>query len=231
MEQIIIFMILVGCGYFFGSRAEKKHYISIIEREKSFLSMKESCPDATQLINLRIETSSITKGAKKQIGSIEVLAYGTAIFFSSFILFWDYLWILPQTTSHLNLRRISSTTFPWSIFRQPNPMIHGWKNYSSSRISSVNAQTSRFPFRYISINLIPLMPWPCQGGHILLFQGLLDILKTENSLSFVIGHELGHFKNRDHLRGLGRGIVLTALSATFTGANSNLTSLLPRPLS
>jgi uncharacterized protein YbjQ (UPF0145 family) len=42
--------------------------------------MKEACPDADQVINLRLETSSISKGKKKQVGSVEVLAYGTAIY-------------------------------------------------------------------------------------------------------------------------------------------------------
>jgi uncharacterized protein YbjQ (UPF0145 family) len=31
------------------------------------------------IVNLRVETSSISKGRKKKIGSTEVLAYGTAI--------------------------------------------------------------------------------------------------------------------------------------------------------
>lgn len=143
--EFIIFITLLSMGYFFGNYAEKKHYQSIIEREKLYmhlpatsskkpigqlppvrdsklvtgsvvisidyfkriaaglrnffggsiasyetlvdrarreaiLRMKESCPNATQLINLRIETSSITKGAKQQIGSVEVLAYGTAVY-------------------------------------------------------------------------------------------------------------------------------------------------------
>lgn len=146
MEQLIIFAILISLGYFFGRRAEKNHYKSILEREKQWLRlptssskyvmgdsrgidhcdlangsmvvsvdyfkrvlaglrnffggnvrsyetlidrarreavlrMKESCPDADQIINLRLETSSITKGNRKQIGSVEVLAYGTAIYF------------------------------------------------------------------------------------------------------------------------------------------------------
>ena len=34
MEQIIIVAILVTLGYFFGRRAEKKHFKSLIEREK-----------------------------------------------------------------------------------------------------------------------------------------------------------------------------------------------------
>lgn len=146
MEQLIIFLILIALGYFFGHHAEKKHYQSILEREKQWLRlptssskyvmaddrevnrchlvngsmvvsvdyfkrilaklrnffggnvrsyetlidrarreavlrMKESCPEADQVINLRLETSSITKGRGKQIGSVEVLAYGTAVYF------------------------------------------------------------------------------------------------------------------------------------------------------
>lgn len=143
--ELILFVTMLATGYFFGRYAEKKHYQSILEREKLYLHlpttsskrpmgilppvrncklvsgsvvisvdyfkrilaglhnffggqvsayetlvdrarreailrMKESCPNATQLINLRIETSSISKGAKQQIGSVEVLAYGTAIY-------------------------------------------------------------------------------------------------------------------------------------------------------
>ena len=50
-------------------------------RREAVLRMKESCPEADLVINLRLETSSITKGRGKQIGSVEVLAYGTAIYF------------------------------------------------------------------------------------------------------------------------------------------------------
>lgn len=64
------------------------------------------------------------------------------------------------------------------------------------------------------------------GGHIVVFTGLLDMMETENGLSFILAHELGHFKNRDHLRGLGRGLVLMAMATTFTGPNSSLTRLL-----
>ena len=146
MEQLIIFIVLVALGYFFGRSIEKKHYKSILEREKEMLQMpttsnksiigndmeparcslvsgsvvisvdyfkrilaglrnifggnvqsyetlvdrarreavlrmKESCPDADYVLNLRLETSSIFKGKRKQVGSVEVLAYGTAVYF------------------------------------------------------------------------------------------------------------------------------------------------------
>ena len=55
------------------------------------------------------------------------------------------------------------------------------------------------------------------GGLIVVTQGLLDEVESENELAFVLGHELGHFRNRDHLRALGRGVVLTLFFAVITG--------------
>jgi Zn-dependent protease with chaperone function len=55
------------------------------------------------------------------------------------------------------------------------------------------------------------------GGLIIVTQGLLDQVESENELAFVLGHELGHFKNRDHLRALGRGLVLSVFFAVVTG--------------
>ena len=63
------------------------------------------------------------------------------------------------------------------------------------------------------------------GGRIFVFSGLLDKVSSENGLSFVLAHELAHFKNRDHLRGIGRGIVFTAVAALLTSAGSDLTQL------
>jgi Zn-dependent protease with chaperone function len=55
------------------------------------------------------------------------------------------------------------------------------------------------------------------GGLIIVTQGMLDQVESENELAFVLGHELGHFKNRDHLRALGRGIVISLFFAVITG--------------
>jgi len=55
------------------------------------------------------------------------------------------------------------------------------------------------------------------GGLIIVTQGLLDQVASENELAFVLGHELGHFKNRDHLRALGRGIIMSLVFVTITG--------------
>lgn len=57
------------------------------------------------------------------------------------------------------------------------------------------------------------------GGLIIVTQGLLDQVESENELAFVLGHELGHFRNRDHLRALGRGAVLSLVFAVATGGD------------
>ena len=66
------------------------------------------------------------------------------------------------------------------------------------------------------------------GGHIVVLSGLIDELGSENELSFILAHELGHFANRDHLKGLGRGLVLTAISAMLMGVDNGLTEFLLR---
>ncbi len=143
--QLVIFVILLSAGYFFGRRAEKKHYQSIFAREeelrhvvvlsirfpppgklsldtslvcgnvvvsvdyfKTFVSglrnlvggnmtayeslldrarreailrMQQQAADlgATTVINLKFETSRISGNAGQGLGSVEVLAYGTAL--------------------------------------------------------------------------------------------------------------------------------------------------------
>lgn len=58
------------------------------------------------------------------------------------------------------------------------------------------------------------------GRHILIFSELLKAVKSENELAMTLAHELGHFAHRDHLRGLGRGLVLVFISGVLFGVDS-----------
>jgi Zn-dependent protease with chaperone function len=68
------------------------------------------------------------------------------------------------------------------------------------------------------------------GGTIGVTTGLLDQFKEEVELGFVIGHELGHFKNRDHLRSLGRAVGMGVVTAVVFGGEMGdvtVTRLIP----
>ena len=59
------------------------------------------------------------------------------------------------------------------------------------------------------------------GGKIVVFSGLVDRLESENELLMVLGHELGHYAQRDHLRGLGRGLGVVLLTTLLFGLDSS----------
>jgi Zn-dependent protease with chaperone function len=63
------------------------------------------------------------------------------------------------------------------------------------------------------------------GGTIGVTTALLDVLEEDVELAFVIGHELGHFYNRDHLRGMGRAIGVGLTYAILFGGEMGVKSL------
>jgi uncharacterized protein YbjQ (UPF0145 family) len=65
---------------FFGGRVTAYETLLDRARREAILRMKEDAADAAEIINIRIETSSITKSASQHVGAVEVLAYGTAIY-------------------------------------------------------------------------------------------------------------------------------------------------------
>ncbi len=64
---------------------EIQSYASLIDRARreAILRMKESAPDADAYLNMRLQTSSISSSTGREaIGTVEVLAYATAVKFA-----------------------------------------------------------------------------------------------------------------------------------------------------
>lgn len=91
-------------------------------------------------------------------------------------------------------------------------------------VDELNKNCTKLPVKFkvyaVPDEMINAMALP--GGTILVFGGLLDIMESENALMMVLGHELGHFNNRDHLKGIGRSLVLIVLSSMLMGPNNML---------
>ena len=64
-----------------GGRVSSYETLIDRARREAILRMKEqaAAKGANYVFNVKMETSSISKGQRDSIGSVEVLAYGTAI--------------------------------------------------------------------------------------------------------------------------------------------------------
>ena len=59
------------------------------------------------------------------------------------------------------------------------------------------------------------------GGHVFVFQGLLDRMNSENALSMVLAHEIAHIKHRDPIVAAGRGIAVSVALLCLVGAGDS----------
>lgn len=81
-------------------------------------------------------------------------------------------------------------------------------------------QNRDYQLLYIPDNTVNALALP--GDRIVIYQGLLAEVESENELMMVLGHELGHFAHRDHLRQLGRGILTQLVLTSLFGDTSGL---------
>lgn len=88
------------------------------------------------------------------------------------------------------------------------------------RCAGIAVPTSLFVNESERINAVAI-----PGGDIIVYRGLIDSLSSQNGLDFVLAHELGHFKHRDHLRSMGRGIVLITGLSLLSGGNSSVLNM------
>ncbi len=77
------------------------------------------------------------------------------------------------------------------------------------------------PYRLIVINQPTPNAFAFPGGTIGVTTGLMEALEEDLAVAFVLGHELGHYYNRDHLQGLGRAIGFRIVLAILFGAGSD----------
>jgi beta-barrel assembly-enhancing protease len=76
---------------------------------------------------------------------------------------------------------------------------------------------SPYAFRLYEVDAAEPNALALPGGAIVVTSALLESAESENELAFVLAHEIGHFAARDHIRGLGRGLILGLLLQAFGG--------------
>ena len=94
-----------------------------------------------------------------------------------------------------------------------------------------NASLPKFNYaaRIEDSPLVNAMALP--AGNIMVYSALLKQVRSKNELAMVLAHELGHFAHRDHLRGMGRGLVFLLLSSATLGADSQVSKFIATSIS
>jgi len=67
------------------------------------------------------------------------------------------------------------------------------------------------------------------GGHVFFFQGLIDLMPSENALAMVMAHEIAHEVHRDPISGLGGGVAASLVVSSLVGASGPLSQLVDFP--
>jgi predicted Zn-dependent protease len=81
------------------------------------------------------------------------------------------------------------------------------------------ARLPPYDFRLVVVDDPQINAMALPGGTIVLFSGLLESVRSDNELFFVLGHEMGHFAERAHLRALGRALIFTLIQVVLFGAD------------
>jgi len=135
--------------------------------------------------------------------------------------------IVPRlpVTFEKSMGRIFLKKFRITETDQQNPRLQNILNRLSGGMEGqgLNYKVHVVPSKKFNASALP-------GGNILLFSGLLDQVDSDREIAFVLAHELGHYAARDHLRGLGRGLVFLFMSVSIAGNDSALTGFIGNSL-
>lgn len=91
----------------------------------------------------------------------------------------------------------------------------------AARLSALSARLAAHGPESPYVHQVFVLPEPAPnafalpGGTILVTSGLLTEMDSENEVAFVLAHELGHFRHRDHLVTLGRAGLFRLLLAAI----------------
>lgn len=93
-----------------------------------------------------------------------------------------------------------------------------------AKLPEKQRENNQYRLLYIPEDTVNAIAIP--GNRVIIYQGLLQEVGSENELMMILGHELGHFANRDHLRSLGNVLVLRMTISYFLGDASIFKSII-----
>ncbi|MDM8514903.1 M48 family metallopeptidase [Desulfobacterales bacterium HSG16] len=88
-----------------------------------------------------------------------------------------------------------------------------------------NSDIPPLNYRLVMIDIKEPNAFAFPGGTIGVTRGLMNQLNDDTAIAFVLGHEIGHFHNRDHLRGFGRSVGMAIAYGIIFGGRMGDSSI------
>jgi len=174
----------------------------------------------------KIPSSNPNVSSELPIKAFLILLFGTIGFI--LLIYWILGFVADYTVRNITLETEIKIAGAFSRFNMLGDSSSTQSKYIQELVDSLQSNCTQLDYnlkvRIINNKSPNAIALP--GGTIMVFTGLLEQLDSENALAFVLAHEIGHFAKRHHLRSLGRGLVLMAISAIFFSSDNLLNSIL-----
>ncbi|MBW4623221.1 MAG: M48 family metallopeptidase [Cyanosarcina radialis HA8281-LM2] len=134
----------------------------------------------------------------------------------------NLVWLIPVSVE----QQLGALIIPaYEQQAKPSPAqdtVNGLLERLESNLPSEASQNRNYRVLYIPNSTVNALALP--GDAIVIYAGLVKQMESENELMMVLGHELGHFAHRDHMRSLGRQLLIQIAIAAFLGDTGSLQS-------
>ncbi|WP_330204921.1 M48 family metallopeptidase [Cyanobacterium sp. Dongsha4] len=154
---------------------------------------------------------------KRQLLTIFFLFGGTLTFliFLIFYLFNQLIYLVPveveEKIGNLIIEQITPKQENSNISQQLNVLV----DEIETLLPNQNNVKRNYQVIYIPENTVNALAIP--SNKIIIYEGLLKELKSENELVMILGHEIGHFAHRDHLKSLGNMLLFKLIISSIVG--------------
>jgi predicted Zn-dependent protease len=165
----------------------------------------------------------------------EVIILVLSIFAILIALYWSSIFALDSIVERLSPEREAQLMKYIGSSKKLNPLISDKKEENveprlqrARQLLNELLQISDFKNRSFEVVVIPgkdINAFAVPGDTILLVDELLEKVESENELAMVLGHELGHFHYRHHLKGMGRRLVMGFFSMMIFGDDNPISKL------
>ncbi len=126
------------------------------------------------------------------------------------------VWLVPANVE----RQLGALVVPaFERIAQPSPAQDSLNQLLDRLEAKLPTEQRTRDYRVLYVPEATVNALALPGDRLVVYAGLLDHVESENELTMVLGHELGHFAHRDHLRSLGQGLLWRLAIATFLGGD------------